>query len=95
MEHYIDIVTMPIVTTTVYWIMNLIKYSTNYSEKVLRQIPLMATICGCLCGLCIFYATPNLLTTDNAFVAVVIGGASGLSATGFNQFIKQMNKEIR
>lgn len=92
MEQYIDVVTVPIITTTVYWIMNLIKYTTNFKEKTLRYIPLMAVVCGCLCGLCIFYATPNLLTTDNAFVAMVIGGASGLSATGFNQIIKQMNK---
>lgn len=93
MGQYIEIVSMPIITTIVYWIMNLIKYSTNYNEKVLRLIPLFSAICGCICGLAIYYLEPNLLTVNSVFVAIVIGGASGMSATGFNQVLKQMNKK--
>ena len=39
-----------------------------------------------------FYLTPDLISAPNIFVALVIGAASGLTATGANQIIKQLGK---
>ena len=39
-----------------------------------------------------FYLTPDLISAPNVFVAIVIGAASGLTATGANQIFKQLGK---
>lgn len=34
---------------------------------------------------------PDIIPTSNVLVAIISGGASGLSATGCNQIIKQLS----
>ena len=36
---------------------------------------------------------PGVFETNNLFIAIVIGAASGLSATGANQAVKQLTKQ--
>lgn len=36
---------------------------------------------------------PSIIPAENVAVAIVIGGASGLSAAGTNQIVKQLNKK--
>ena len=43
-------------------------------------------------GVVAFYAVPQIIPAENVFVAIIIGGASGLTATGTNQAIKQLTK---
>ena len=92
MEELLQIASVPAIAAVVYWIVNLIKYTTKYNEKLLTFIPLISAVLGVACGLIAFFFIPNVLPTDNVFVAVVLGGASGLTATGFNQIIKQLKK---
>ena len=92
MEELLAGVSVPAIAAIVYWIVNLIKYTTNNNEGLLRFVPLISTGLGVICGLVCFFALPQLIPTDNVFVALIIGGASGLSATGFNQIIKQLEK---
>lgn len=92
MEELLTGVSVPAIAAVVYFVVEIIKYTTNKSEKVLRFIPLIATVLGLACGLICFYLVPNILPTNNVVVAVVIGAASGLTATGFNQIIKQARK---
>ena len=40
-----------------------------------------------------FYAVPSIVPAENVFVAILIGIASGLTATGTNQIIKQLGKK--
>lgn len=94
MEDMLQVAGVPAIVAVVYWIVNLIKYTTKNNEKVLSFIPLIATGIGVVCGLVAFFAVPNVMPTDNGIVAVILGGASGLSATGFNQIIKQAGKMI-
>lgn len=85
-------VSVPAIVTIVYCIVELIKHTTKNNENVLRFVPLISAGLGIICGLICFFAVPNVLPTDNIVVALVLGGASGLTATGFNQIFKQIKK---
>lgn len=92
MEELLQIASVPAIAAVVYWVVNLIKYTTKYNEKLLTFVPLISAVLGVACGVIAFFAIPDVMPTDNIFVAVVLGGASGLTATGFNQIIKQLKK---
>lgn len=92
MENILTGASVPAIAAVVYFAVELLKYTTGYKENVKRAIPLISVIFGVICGLICYFAIPNIMPTDNAFVAVVIGAASGLTATGFNQIIKQSRK---
>lgn len=88
MDNLIEIVSVPVIATAVYWVVNLIKYAVKSNEIFMRLIPLIAAVLGAGLGIIAFYALP----ADNWLMALLIGGASGLSATGVNQVIKQLGK---
>lgn len=92
MEELLTGASIPAIVASVYWIVNLIKYTTQNNEKLLRFVPLMSAVLGVLFGLIFFFAVPQIMPTDNLVVAVLLGGSSGLTATGFNQVIKQIKK---
>ena len=85
-------ITVPVITSIVYAVIDILKTATNKSEKFLRFVPLIACTLGILFGVLAFYCVPNVLQTTNVFVAIVIGSASGLAATGTNQVVKQLKK---
>lgn len=92
MESILTGASVPAIAAVVYFIIELIKYTTKKSEKVLRFIPLISAGIGLVCGVVSYFAIPQIVPTDNVVVALVIGAASGLTATGFNQIIKQSKK---
>lgn len=85
-------ITVPVITSIVYAIIDIVKRATNSNERFLRLIPLIAASLGIICGVISFYFIPGVLETTNVFVAIVIGAASGLAATGTNQVVKQLSK---
>lgn len=87
---YLQIISVPIIATIVYWTINLIKHATNNSEKFKRLIPLVSAGLGAVLGIVCFYSIPDIIPASNVLVAIISGGASGLSATGCNQIIKQL-----
>ena len=92
METILTGASVPAIAAVVYFVVELLKYTTNYKESVKRFIPLISAVLGVACGLVCFYFIPSIIPSDNVVVAVVIGAASGLTATGFNQIIKQVKK---
>jgi hypothetical protein len=90
---YLQIISVPAIATIVYWTVNLIKYATNNSEKFKRFIPLVSAGLGAILGIVCYYGIPDIISASNILVAIISGGASGLSATGCNQIIKQLGKE--
>jgi hypothetical protein len=92
MESYVYAISVPAITAIVYWIINLIKYAANNNEKLKRFIPLIAAGLGVVLGVVSYYSAPGVIIAQNPLFATVIGGASGLSATGMNQIIKQLGK---
>lgn len=92
MNDYLQLISVPAIAAMVYWTIEIVKYALEDSEKFKRFIPLTAAILGAVLGIGCFYLTPDLISAPNVFVAIVLGAASGLTATGANQIIKQLGK---
>lgn len=88
----LPLISIPAIATIVYWTIELIKYTTNNNEKFKRFIPITSVVIGAILGLICFYFIPNIVPSENVFVATLIGASSGLSATGTHQIFKQLNK---
>ena len=93
MEEAIRALSVPVIVSIVYGCINLYKQLIDGQEKYLRLIPIIAGVIGIVVGIVIYYAYPVALTADNVWQAIIIGGASGLTATGANQIFKQLNKD--
>lgn len=85
-----DFITIPIITAITYALVEILKIAFNNSEIYKRFIPLVAAITGIACGLAAFYFVPGVMITTNVFVAIVLGGASGLAATGLYENVKNI-----
>ena len=90
---YLELISVPAIVIVVYFIIEIIKKCVGENEKFKRFIPLIATAIGVVCGVVCFFALPSIIPASNVVVAIVIGGASGLTATGTNQIIKQLGKK--
>ncbi len=77
----------------VYTIIDIVKTAMGGDEKFKRFIPLIACGLGAVIGTICFFCVPGVLETTNILVAIVIGAASGLSATGTNQVVKQLTNK--
>lgn len=93
MEQYLNLISVPAIAAIVYWVINIIKHAVGENEKFKKFIPLIAAALGIVCGVICYYAVPSIIPAENIVVAIVIGGASGLTATGTNQIIKQLGKK--
>lgn len=91
MESYLELVSVPAVAAVVYWVIAIIKYAVKENETFKRFIPLIAAGLGVILGVVAYYLVPGIIPADNVVVAIIIGGASGLTATGVNQIIKQLS----
>jgi hypothetical protein len=87
-----EIMTIPAIAAIVYTIIDITKTACGGDEKFKRFIPLISALLGAVLGVVSFYAVPGVVETQNIFVAIVMGAASGLSATGTNQVVKQLTK---
>ena len=90
MTNFTDITTIPALAAIVYTIIDIAKTAMGGDERFKRFIPLIACVLGAICGVVAFYFVPGVLDTQNLLVAIVLGTASGLSATGANQIGKQL-----
>ena len=93
MDGYLNVISVPAIAFVVYWVIAISKYAVGENEKFKRFIPLIAAVLGVAGGIICFYALPDIIPADNVVVAIVIGGASGLTATATNQMIKQIAKK--
>lgn len=91
MTTYISAISIPAIVAAVYTIIDLAKTAVGESEKFKRFIPLIATGIGALIGVLLFYVEPDIIAAHNLLTAIVIGVASGLTATGTNQVVKQLS----
>lgn len=87
-----EIVTVPVIVGFCYLVGFIIKLFNN--EKLNNFIPGICAVIGLILGLVAFYTIPNLIPADNWLTASVIGGFSGLAATGVNQIVKKIKASI-
>ena len=85
-----EITMIPALAAIVYTLIDVTKTAIGGDEKFRRFIPLIALVLGAICGVVAFYCVPGVMETQNVLVAIVLGAASGLSATGTNQAVKQL-----
>lgn len=85
-----DFITIPVITAITYALIEILKIAFNNAEVFKRFIPLIACATGVICGLIAFFFIPEVIITTNVFIAVVLGGASGLAATGLYENVKNM-----
>ena len=83
-----EIVTVPVIVGFCYLVGFIIKLFKN--EKLDDFIPGICAVVGLILGLVSFFSIPNLVPADNWLTASVIGGFSGLAATGVNQVVKKL-----
>lgn len=91
MESYLELVSVPAIAAVVYWVIAVIKHAVKENETFKRFIPLIAAGLGVILGVVAYYLVPGIIPADNVVVAIIVGGASGLTATGVNQIIKQLS----
>lgn len=87
-----EIVTVPVIVGFCYLVGFIIKLFNN--EKLNNFIPGICAVIGLILGLVAFYTIPNLIPADNWLTASVVGGFSGLAATGVNQIVKKIKASI-
>ena len=89
----LEIVCVPIITILVFALMEVYKRFIAKDKKVLVAIiPIIAGALGIVFGIICFYAFPTIIAATSIWTAILIGAASGLSATGCNQIFKQLKK---
>mgnify|MGYP002861810773 CR=1 FL=1 len=81
MESYLELVSVPAIAAVVYWVIAIIKYAVKENETFKRFIPLIAAGLGVILGVVAYYLVPGIIPADNVVVAIIVGGASGLTAT--------------
>ena len=90
---YLNLISVPAIATAVYFIIEIIKKCVGEKEAFYKVIPLIALVLGVIAGVVCFFFIPSIIPADNVVVAMVVGGASGSTATGTNQIIKQLSKK--
>ena len=83
-----EIITVPVIVGFCYLVGFIITLFKN--EKLNDFIPGICALVGIVLGLVCFYTIPNLIPASDWLTASVIGGFSGLSATGVNQIVKKL-----
>lgn len=92
---YMEIISVPVIATIVYWIINMLKALTKNNETFKRFIPILSGSLGAALGVLFYYTLPSTIAASNVLVAIMSGTASGLTATGCNQIFKQLNQDKR
>lgn len=90
-----EIATIPAIAAIVYTIIDIVKTAVGGTEKFKRFIPLISCALGAIIGIVTYFCVPGVMETQNVLVAIVLGAASGLSATGTNQAVKQLTGKAK
>ena len=87
-----EIVTVPVIVGFCYLVGYIIKLFKN--DRLDNFIPGICIVIGVALGIIAFYTIPDIIPASNWLSASVIGGFSGLSATGVNQVVKKLKLMI-
>lgn len=88
-----EMLSVPIIATIVFSLVQLIKVICKNCTKFSAFIPLISGVLGGVLGVVAFFTVPTLIPTANIFHAFIVGLLSGLSATGSHQLVTQIKKQ--
>ena len=89
-----SVATIPVVCAIVYGVIEFVKYLFGSKvDKFKKYIPIVACLLGAIVVLVTHFISPEVVPVANWYSALLVGGASGLSAVGINQIKKQMKKQ--
>ena len=87
-----NIQTIPTIAAITYALIECYKVVFSRFSKASCFIPIIAAFLGAGIGLILFQFCPNLIAANTWYDSLIIGGFSGLAATGVNQIGKQLVK---
>ena len=91
-----DFTCVPIIVVCCYIIGKLYKLLFKNKKEVYKFIPILMAFVGGILGILIYVTDKELIFNVNSiWIALGIGIVSGVSSTGTNQIIKQINKKER
>ena len=88
-----DFTSVPIIVVCCYIIGEIYKVVFKKRQEAYRLIPIVMATIGGILGVFIYYTSPEIVNSENAWIALGIGIVSGVSSTGTNQIIKQLFKK--
>ena len=88
-----EICSIPAIAALCYGFIELLKRTSNHSDKLKNAYPLISALLGVALGVVAFLAEPNLMVSNTVLGAALCGMASGLSATGGNEILQRMKKK--
>ncbi len=80
---------IPVIGAVCYTVVELIKMITGGSERMKNFYPLISACLGAVLAVVIYYVEPGAVSMSFP-EAMLIGMASGLSATGGDQIVKRL-----
>ena len=86
----LGISSIPAIMVICVLVANIVK--TFQEGKYAKDIPIFCGVFGMLLGLVCYFVAPNLIAAEDPITALAIGVASGLSATGAYEVVKQQIK---
>jgi len=89
----LEFIKVPVFVILIYGTLFALKKATGENEKFMRFVPLIAGSMGVALGLVAFFTIPDFVPASDWLAAALVGGASGLAATGADQVIKQFLKK--
>lgn len=87
MDNILEITSVPLIVTLVYGIIEGLKKAIS-QDAWKKYIPLIAGVLGGVLGGAVYFFFPEIIVVSSLLSAIVLGTASGLTATGANQFAK-------
>lgn len=93
MEEYLASISVPAIAAAVYFVVKLIRHAVGKNEKFEKFVPLIAAGLGVIFAVVCFFALPAAIPAGNVIVAIVLGAASGFTAIGTDQMMKQFGKK--
>ena len=87
----VEFTSIPIIVVLCYIIGEIYKVIFRKKKESKKLIPIVMAIVGGILGILIYLTNPEIIfKAENIWIAIVVGIASGESATGTNQIIKQI-----
>ena len=87
----VEFTSIPIIVVLCYIIGEIYKVIVRKKKEAKKLIPIVMAIVGGILGILIYLTNPEIIfKAENIWIAIVVGIASGESATGTNQIIKQI-----